>query len=92
MATIAVQTTECPVGRGIGGQVRSGLVRAWELAMPPNVTGYRLALAIPILQIIFPLNTGNASPQGDTLQGLTHKECANRVKPCSYLGTIALTD
>ena len=79
MATTAVQTTECLAGRGIGGQVRSDLVRAWELAMP-------------ILQIIFPLNTGNASPQGDALQGLTHKECANRVKPCSFLGTIALTD
>ena len=92
MATTAVQTTECLAGRGIGGQVRSGLVQAWELATPPEVTRYGPAMAIPNLRIVFPLNTGNASPQGDTLQGLTHKQCANRVKPCSFLGTIALTD
>jgi hypothetical protein len=89
MATTAVQTTEGLAARGIGGQVRDSAVRARGLASPLTVAGYLLAMAIPILPAIFSLTTGSASSQGDTSQGLTRKECAKWVKPCSFLGTVA---
>jgi hypothetical protein len=91
MATTAVQTTEGLAARGIGGQVRGGAVRARGLATPSTVTGYLQAMAIPILPAIFSLTTGSASPQEDTSPGLTYRECTKRVKPCSFLGTIACT-